>query len=957
MSLSDLPLECLQLILQELLNRDDRVSLSRLLQVSRSICLATLPFLYHAPFHRPTVSIYGDLVPQGLYKLVQMLLRNRPFQEISPLLSAAFDVFPEEQTADAHSPIATDTSLIDYHSYIRVFDLEQAIFKYTYREFRFAPSSRMYPPRLENYIFKTVNGEDASWYGQGRHDHELLCPPGTRLNKPLQCNMMSSIRFGALATSLRVDLTWALCSPVLEEVQNLTIPLSDMDRYLNSVDKFQSLVSVNVRIDEDDTVNRMMRLRNIPGYETELAECTDRKREQFKALLTFVERHLTLFPNQLQEAGCLCDDDNNRDALTFPRTPECPQDIQEKLMALLSLSLKPRSIDQTTWNQVTTNIKETDLGAVRRVFMARNALTRRAMRTLIEQDSSFLRRCRTLEILSMVTQGPGSFRWSVEEKEAWDTYKARKTITTAKKNLTTTQTHISAEGNLPLTGPRPNPSPSPILKPLPLKSVQLYTQMSFGSAPSHFGGGSPSVFTNEFKDELDDLVFAYGETTLTELYARACMANIQLQQPILFDFKIGKNWKLAVMKSLVVMVSNPRLLVDRELLSKGLVRGCCDSYHPLERLELRDRMTGPYRCQDLYSCQPPTLPLPNLKEIALSGWPALTFNPDTLSQTPNLVTLEIEYEIIGNMVIGLPPRDELEASFSQPEQKPQQQQRELLSMMCTPQQQYQQQQGERQREGHGDSKCDPTLQIGDVDNIHPVHIGGHRAPWTWDWFLPYLQTLYLGQEFAFLFRFQMLACCPALRELFLRFDGDDSSHERILSLEDFICLPSFPGGASSASSPSASSLSSSLSTSSSSLSANTVGSSVFVVASSLKKLILRGRWSLDDDLRKVIFPTVFPNLDHLSETGTFGYTLQGWLETLRPAKDKGQEGGGLTKLLNAHCGLRMMSLPQNQPETLFRAHGLVPRSELEEDFVTDRKGWTRYSIEGGGEHWFGKVLP
>ncbi|KAG0040880.1 hypothetical protein BGZ83_002418, partial [Gryganskiella cystojenkinii] len=655
---------------------------------------------------RPSPSIHDSPVPNDLYKLIQMLLRNRRRREITPLLHAAFDVFPEKGTAAPNSTTRIRT-LIDYPSFIHVLDLEQALFKIVFRGTHVIPSIN-HPRRLSNYVFKTTTGKIAHAYGEGPHDHDLLFPPGTTIGGfnyafPL-------LRHAALSNTLRRDLTWALGSPIFARLQSLTIPLSDMDRYLRSVHRFKSLISVTFKIDEDDTA--AITAGSDPHYDTELEKCKHRKQQQFVAMITFVERHLTLFPNQLQEANCPGDVDDNKENKTYPKTQKCPQEVQDKLRILLPSSLKPRSIDQSNWSQVAAKLKETDLGAVHSVYLTRNIPSRRAIQSLIEQDSSFLRRCRTLETLSVLTQGPGSLKWAVDERLAWNLHGATKAMTTTH--------HLSG----------PMLRPSLVQRPISLRSVQILLQSANEYESDHILGTDVFAAPTQFTDELDDLVFAFGET-LTELYARG---NLTPRRMVGSDFIIGQGWKLPEMKSLVVDVLNKRLLVDRDLFSRGLVHGNLNKDNKLERLELKDGMTGPYQCQDLYNCQPATQPLPYLKEIDLVGWPALTFHPDTLHQTPNLLVLRLRvmWSRFGGQFI--PPQEELEASFYHPQQELQQEQDQGAQHHAA------RVKTDVAEEDENEDENETTQGL----SLFPRIVSrGRRAPWTWDWSLPHLRSLSL----------------------------------------------------------------------------------------------------------------------------------------------------------------------------------------------------------------------
>src|SRR5690554_3982250 len=90
-----LPLECLQLIIQHIADKNDLLTLTTLLRVNRYVCEATLPFLYSDPFKH---SYHSDNTEQlnSRRRLAQTLLRQAPPERISDLVRAAIMDWPVE---------------------------------------------------------------------------------------------------------------------------------------------------------------------------------------------------------------------------------------------------------------------------------------------------------------------------------------------------------------------------------------------------------------------------------------------------------------------------------------------------------------------------------------------------------------------------------------------------------------------------------------------------------------------------------------------------------------------------------------------------------------------------------------------------------------------------------------------------------------------------------------------
>ncbi|KAG0046509.1 hypothetical protein BGZ83_008326, partial [Gryganskiella cystojenkinii] len=74
------------------------------------------------------------------------------------------------------------------------------------------------------------------------------------------------IRCRALSSTLQKD-SWKLCFLVMEQIQLLMMPLSDIDCYLESVERFQFLSSVTFKVDELSVYDPIRR----PGRQPEPA--------------------------------------------------------------------------------------------------------------------------------------------------------------------------------------------------------------------------------------------------------------------------------------------------------------------------------------------------------------------------------------------------------------------------------------------------------------------------------------------------------------------------------------------------------------------------------------------------------------------------------------------------------------------------------------------------------------
>ena len=829
MSLSSLPLECLEIVLHYLHEQGDRSTLARLLRVNKFFCSATLPFLYGSVF---SITIqnrsWGQLAQ---HEVIRTLLRQRPRAEVSELLSAAFNVFPEQSgssevkgtsalsealSEDQATLCESQTSKIHYLSFIRIFNFEPDCFG---RPQGNAVSWKTYYPRRLAYMAlrskrspEDVDAEQAEaivWkgeqteggnvekdfvlagnqYGDGVLDQDLLFPPSV-IAGPASWD---GLRYAALTSTLRRDLTWTLCSPVFEQIQEIVIPLSDVKRYLDAVHRFRSLTSVIFKLDillEQVVLGRtpvpVMTLETT----AELEKARRKRNRQFKRMIEFVKRHGDLFPGQLGKAECI--DDNS-----WPKLVRCPQTIQYELEEALPPIFKPRAINKSNCRRIASKIKLIDLDFVEKVHLMsseRNEATKMYM-----SDPSFLGRCRAMKSLCMQTLGHGSFQWAVQEKaileeEHWASSSSSSATTAAAAAAATVQR----------------------LRPMaPLETVVMTTQIMF-------------------KDELHHIAQAFGET-LTSLDFTSQATFFGGPEDMASEFYFGRGWRLPRLQQFRLSVPKLRLLPDPDFYADVVGKR-------LERLELYDKSSGNYDIQELQLCLPAVEPMPKLTYLTLQGWPALAFHPDTLHQTPNLHALRLMM-VCGSQPDYIPPEDEIVASVL-----------------------YQDDDSSQDSTWTESASSDP-LHVSDLmEDNHHHHVATPRRPiWTWDWNLPHLSHFRLDGVMAFLFQFKMLVGCPTLQHLELNFVTRDD-RRRVLTLQDFT-LP--------ASSPTSSSLDSE---------SNSPGSGSsetrLIVAPAILRLSFQGIWSLDDTLRSEIFPKTFPNLESFRDQLNQDSSIPGWVSSL-----------------------------------------------------------------------------
>ena len=362
-----LPPEIFRLILDRLKHNQDTASLATLLRVNKSICRTTLPVLYADPYHlknfkTSSYSPSAEKDTKDLLALTRLLLRRYPYDQLTELLQAAF--FPvltaEESLPDPPVDNKDKDQLTNYWRHLQKLNLQ--------------PESNPFTG-----IFTKIRIK-------GNNTLTKLLEQPTYRNKPSDF----------LKNQIWKELTWALCIP--DNLQELYLPLTELDRYQDLVDQFSRLSSV------------------IFVNDLQLAEASmnDAKRSGlFEGMVKFVERHATLFPNKLRQARCTQAPDYSND---------CPEEIHLKMATVLPPLPAPTFLDYTNLTQFVMRSKEVNLEYVKDIRAVGNPEYKEVQfrHRLFTSDGSFLQRCRSLETVDLDVEeleGQDMFRWAAKEQQ------------------------------------------------------------------------------------------------------------------------------------------------------------------------------------------------------------------------------------------------------------------------------------------------------------------------------------------------------------------------------------------------------------------------------------------------------------------------------------------------------------------------------------------------------------
>ncbi|KAF9087614.1 hypothetical protein BGX23_007999 [Mortierella sp. AD031] len=380
------------------------------------------------------------------------------------------------------------------------------------------------------------------------------------------------------------EASWVLASPILEQLQSLSIHLSQIGRYAAEVGRLRNLKTVIFIIDEIALEPRLVRMPGKRESEKERRENAVR----FRPMVQFVEEHVRLFGGVLKSVKMV-----GSGLWTRIRSfPEVYSDsIQMEINRLLPVLWTPAgaSLSHDEMLRFLANPEVTDLSGVVKI----NAWGLDVGgRDVLLENRGALQRCRALKRLKIQSLGEGSFKWAVDKNNGQDVG----------------VTSIGMDGGNGASG-QPEYWREGLV---PLEEVEIWVDK--GQLME--------------EDVINDVAFGFSQT-LKSFKALYCVFSSS--RPIKFTglvADVGQGWvDLPLLTRLNLYTSRRRLGIDRNLL-------VC--YPNVVSVELSDD-TLEYRCEEIVPCLPAHLS--SLETLNLSGLPALTFHPATLDSTTRLKEL------------------------------------------------------------------------------------------------------------------------------------------------------------------------------------------------------------------------------------------------------------------------------------------------------------------------------
>ncbi|KAG0083690.1 hypothetical protein BGZ93_006133 [Podila epicladia] len=129
------------------------------------------------------------------------------------------------------------------------------------------------------------------------------------------------------------DVTWALCSSILEQIRALTIPVSDIARYHQSIHRLRSLREVTFLLDEKIMPARHVMLWLQEGDVQAHNKILQNQKQMLEAMYQFVQTHVDVHTNMLHKVEC----PPNKTWIECPQS--CPEETLSTLLNLLPSSM------------------------------------------------------------------------------------------------------------------------------------------------------------------------------------------------------------------------------------------------------------------------------------------------------------------------------------------------------------------------------------------------------------------------------------------------------------------------------------------------------------------------------------------------------------------------------------------------------------------------------------------
>ncbi|OAQ32629.1 hypothetical protein K457DRAFT_123261 [Linnemannia elongata AG-77] len=412
------------------------------------------------------------------------------------------------------------------------------------------------------------------------------------------------------------EATWALASLILDQLESLTLPLSDIGRYRAVIERFGRLERLCFFQDEV----------YVSGGRYNYPPSIMRGDAAMQAMVQFVKEHVRLFPGRLKTVTS-----HTFTWATYIRH-YFPEGIQLQIYRALPHPSNQALLNKDNYLPTLAHVRTVDLGLVQDIVDG--GTSNEWLKKVVLAEPRFLQRCRRLRSISLNSLGEGSFDWAVKERRSLDGFGFVTVEGTV--DAGDSDDHNNDEG-LGLVG---------------LSWKDGGSSLEFHPRQQNHGRLVPLESMNlkdpSFDREIDDIAFAFSSTlrSLTAGWpiARNFVTPAGFHRPFL---RVGRGWVDMRLRFLKIDAYRFHLMLDLFMFSQ-----CPELVH----VNLSDN-TSSYHCHEI----PLSLPaqLNNLETLELRGLPALSFHPATLATTTKLRELRLTLNHRIQRSLFIPPVEEL----------------------------------------------------------------------------------------------------------------------------------------------------------------------------------------------------------------------------------------------------------------------------------------------------------
>ena len=638
-ALSRLPVECLQIILDVIYPSHDydcnhdhepnsiRTLLSLCL-VNQRMALVALPYLYRDPFqllHQTPHSGQGRPISLRERNLLRTLLTNScsnpSLAYIHPAVASELDIDITTPTSKRQKRRQQRNNLIlqqhsnstrsfrfDYLAHVRNMTPPRNSYRNWDHHGRLLLVNDFQQPNVSKVTKKYVHSPDFL----------ASCPP-------FRANPVCSYHSDPEAMLLYLypivvyrELIWSLSVPILDQLESLTLPLSDVQRYHNVLHRLKNLKRIHIVKD------LMIECRDCGyGHLNNFQKSTTK--EANDSLARFLKDYALLFPgHRLEGVTCTLPSFHDHSMLNGIFGRPNRDNIDQDIIRALPPPNRLRIISPYKWSWIALHLHRTDMSLVRSIdwLPVFPDDPRWFARSQGFKPQRLLRWCRALESLTMESLYKGCFDWAVKEKQD---------LERLGQGAMVSQVHCGNNNNDSDPGDEQDDE---------LFHPDYFTHGLVPLAKVHLSKCSmPSP-------DLDALIYAFSQSLESLL-----ISSLQAP-PTPLMIHLGRNWvDLPLLSHLEVHVAKHRLVLDQHFFTR---------LPSLHTLKLREDNTLTYSCEDIVPCY--AADLPRVGTLRLGGWSALTFHPATLESTKALKVLDLSNNPYSGLCF-IPPVDELYRSY------------------------------------------------------------------------------------------------------------------------------------------------------------------------------------------------------------------------------------------------------------------------------------------------------